>query len=88
MIQKAALLDAPKFQLRPPSVTHASFDLKKAKNAPSRAENFEKNQKTSTLDTNLAEDGAMEVYPVTEVPRSWERDARTRKACNVTPLSG
>ena len=64
-----------------------SLTARSSKNAFLAYRTLKKHQKTSTLDTNPAEDGAMEVYPVTEVPRSWERDARTRKACNVTPLS-
>ena len=40
-----------------------------SKNASSRLENFKKNKKIPTLDTNHTEDGAMEVYPVTEVPQ-------------------
>ena len=40
-----------------------------SKNAFSRVENFKKDKKKPTLDTNHTEDGAMEVYPVTEVPQ-------------------
>ena len=55
------------YELGPPFYSYTSetrrLAIKTSKNARFERKTIEKEQKTSTLDTNPTEDGAMEVYP-------------------------